>query len=164
MKAPFVSRSVKLTLAAIEKGVYPIWNRKLEKFQIFWKDPQSRVTRYLLTVENEDGSFRPLDSRALLWVSQNIGWDILHQYPTPAQSYRRMKDLKAEKYRQDKNKMEDKRIYSKKHYRRDLKAALRNAQGGIFGPGPQLRKKKIFSIPSWAKSHMNKKQGEIVLA
>lgn len=146
----------------IKPGLFPVWNEMLERYQIFWKDPVSRITRYLMTIEGSNGEFRPIDTRALIYLSQNIAWDMLHEYPEPMETYKALKSEKSARKQIARNKAEDKRKYSIKHDRREWKAALENAKSGIFNDPVKPVEKKIVSYPGWAKKYQNSKETIVI--
>jgi hypothetical protein len=142
MKAP---KSFIRDLELIRPGLFPVWNEYLQRFQIFWRDRRTGLTRVIMTVENEDGTFRPLDIRTIIWLSQNVAWDLLDKYPSPQDMYSYLKEAKIKRKLSQEKLREDYRKWINKELRTLWRAAIENARRNIYWL-PEKKDKKIYII------------------
>jgi len=138
-------------LKKIDKGLSVVFNSLLERFMILWKDPVTKEKRIVITIEEDDGAFRPCDTRALLYCSQVVDWEALHKYPNPIDwyaDYVTRKKRAQEKHRADRN---AERLYWNKHHRGLWKSAFENARSGRMGFVKPEDKRIQVQVPRWAE-------------
>lgn len=139
-------------LQKIDPGLFVVWNQMFERFQILWRDERTNITRIVMLIEEDDGSFRPCDARALIYCSRVVDWDALHKYPDPFKwytDYVASKKQAIDKWKADRK---DTIKYWNKHHRKEWKAALENAQRGVFGVQKEVKKTISVQVPRWALS------------
>lgn len=142
MEQPSVSKSFLEVLKSIRDDIHLVWNDMLERFQILHIDKRTGNKRILSTIEEEDGSFRHPDMRALLEV-ENIDFNMIDAYPDPERLVGELikeHDLKKIKKRQY---AEEYRKWWNKDMKTFWRRAIENAQRGIFAL-PEEREKKII--------------------
>lgn len=135
-----------------------VWNQLFERYQVLFQDPflkQQNKVKIVYTVEDEEGNFRPLDRRVILWLSVNVCWDLMAQYPEPQDMYHYLKGKKMAAQKKTKKDREEVRKYWNRHHRKEWRAAYENARRGVFGK-PEEKKEKIqVQVPKrFAKGHI----------
>lgn len=121
---------------------FPVWNFKEGRWYIFWRRGQEEA-RIVLCVENEDGTYRPLDIRTILWISSNVAWDLLYMYPKANDMYQYLKNKKDVTKKKTGEHREDYRKWWNKDHRTEWKKAYENLRSGIYW-APEPDKKKII--------------------
>lgn len=140
---PKAPTSIINALNLVHEGLFAVWNSTLERFQIFYQDKRNGLTRIIMTVEEEDGSYRPLDMRTVNYLTTHVAWDTLDKFPSPQDLWAHLnskeetKKLKREAYR-----TEYRKWWNREH-RKEWRAALENAKRGIFS-SPEERERKII--------------------
>lgn len=143
MKVP---KSFQRDLKLINPHLNVIWNSLLERFQIIWMDLSISKPRIVLTVENDDGSFRPCDFRSLIVCSQQVSWDTLYKYPTAEEMSRYFLDKFAKEKQKKEEYRNDYRKWWNKEHRKEWKMALENARKGIFNSRQPEPERKIIVV------------------
>jgi hypothetical protein len=131
-------------LREIHEGLVPVWNRELERFHIFYHDRRTGLTRLIYTVENDDGAFRPLDMRTLVWIRENVAWEALEKYPNPKDWFAEYKRKSEDQKSKNATLRDEFRKWQIKENRASWKNAFENFKRGILSK-PQIRERKIFS-------------------
>ena len=138
-----VSKQFIRDLGLIRRGLTPIWNPKLERFQIFYKDDRTGIERILMTVETPDGGYKDPGFDTIIWISQNVDWGTLDKYPNPSQMAQFFMEKRQEQKTKATELRHEYRKWWNKENRKRWKAAMENAQRGILGL-PKEEKRKII--------------------
>ena len=154
MLQPSVPQSFLKELHLVRNDIFPIWNKSTNRFEIWHKDRRTGLIRVVLIVQEENGDYRPLDNRTVLYLAERIAWDLLDKYPTP-------QDMGDYFINRDKSRMEKAQIerveflnkWNKENESR-WKQALELAQRGILSVKDK-KDKKVFSYHNFKK-----KEGE----
>lgn len=139
--APSVPNTIQEELKCYDSALKAIFNCRKERFEIY------RFSRnkwhWVLTVENNDGTFRKLDSRILVQLHR---MDIIERYGSIA-NYERHMDSKQKKWQDDQQKTIDHELrYDIKDNRKCWQAATENFRAGIINSSPEIKEKKAFSF------------------
>lgn len=137
------SREICKSLLVVHDGLIPVWNSMLERFQIMYHDRRSGITRLIMTVEEEDGEFRSLDTRTVNWLRDNVAWDSLDKYPNPKDLYEHMTKLKNKNLEVKRTYRKEFRKWWNKEHREEWKQAYENFKRGILYIPPK-KDKKIY--------------------
>lgn len=143
MLEPQVPKSFLEELKKVNPGLFPIWNSAIERFQIFFNDKRNGLTRVIMTVQNDDDSFRPCDMRTILFLANNVDWQLIGLYPEPKD----MGEFFLKKWDRKKQKADDDRKdYLNWFVNNNMtawKAAIENMKRGITSL-PEERERKII--------------------
>lgn len=129
-------------IPGVNRGLFVVWNSGLERFQVFHKDPRVGITRIVLTVENDDGSYRPLDNRTIEYLKM-VDWDMIGKFPEPKQigeEFDRQRRIKKEKW--DINRKQFLKDWNRSH-RKLWREAINNWKRGIIKTPQEFREKLI---------------------
>lgn len=144
MDQPSVQKSFLKELHLVRNDIFPIWNKSTEKFEIWHKDRRTGLLRVVMIVENEDGTYRPLDNRTVLYLSQSVAWNLMDKYPTPhdmAEYFLERDKNRVDKARRDRVDFLNKWINDNKSR---WEKAYELAKSGIMSL-PDEKEKKVFS-------------------
>lgn len=127
--APSLSRSFDEQMKAIDHRLHAAFNCDAERWQIFRYTERGNET-WIMTVKNDDDSFRPLDGRT---IKKLRDMDIIARWGSVA-NYERHLDEKMGKYKSDMQKESD---HEMKCNIKDNKVlwqrAIENARSGNIG-------------------------------
>lgn len=140
--APSISDSFKKRLNRFDSNLKTVFNCETERFEIHrWSGGR---WHWVIAVENEDETFRPLDGRIFKKLYE---MDIIARFGSIA-NYTKHLDDKQKKWQDGEKKKMDYEM------REDIKAdkslwqkAAENAKSGLINPPPEERVKKIISYP-----------------
>ncbi len=137
-------------LRLISPYLKAVWNSLLDRYQILYQDERLRqlgTVKIICTVEDDEGNFRPLDRRLIIWLSTNVCWDLLHQYPEPQDMYHHMKEKQMRAKKKTKENRTDYRKWWNKDHRTEWRAAFENARRGIMGRPEEIKKTIHVQVP-----------------
>lgn len=117
-----------------------VWDRVMELWCIYYTAPDNAHVK-LLEIKNEDGSFRPLDSRTLELINL---CDWTKRTGSAAENARKSLERRKEAVEKQKLKQREEIEYKAKQLRSKLDKAFDNADRGIFYDW-QIRQPKIIS-------------------
>ena len=137
-------------LRVINPYLKPVWNRLLERYQILYQDARLKqlgTVKIIYTVEDSEGKPMPLDRRTIIWLSSNVCWDLLNQYPEPSDLYHYLKEKRMKaKAKVTENRLDYRKWWNKDH-RTEWRAARENALRGVFGKPEEIKKKISVQVP-----------------
>lgn len=138
--APSVPEGFRRKLKFIDERLDVAFNCQTERWEI------RRLSRgnwhWVLNVENEDESYRPLDNRTLKKLQE---MDIIAKYGSVA-NYERYLDEKLKRWQEAEQKTIDhERKWDLKDDRRLWQEAAENLRSGIINDPPKEKEKKIIS-------------------
>lgn len=143
MEKPTPDKSILKKIKNYDVDLFVEWDVGRERWALKRKDLNGTI-HHIFFVQNDDGSFRPLDERVMhhlyecdIWKHFKNGADF-HKF---IQSKNKAVELNHKTIRQDYL-----RWWNKEH-RKEWKAAIENAQRGILWM-PEERERKIYSLPS----------------
>ncbi len=150
MIAPAVEKSFDEALKRINPGLYLIWNKTMERFQVFYRDHRNGLVRIICTVEDDDGESIPCDNRTLNFLRDVVAWDTLGKFPEPKEMVETLRKKSQEKLKKEKMNREDFMKWWNKEHRTMWKAAFENMKRGIVWL-PEEKKTKIYSTARTSK-------------
>jgi len=140
---PEIPKGFLKDLRLVRTDIFPIWNKTTERFEIWHKDRRTALNRVVMVVENDDGSYRPLDYRTILFLSNNVAWSLMDRYPRPKEMADWYFGKKHDEYQKQVRKRKD---YLKRKIKDEEKLwaeAIDLARKGIFDL-PDKKEKKVF--------------------
>lgn len=109
-----------------------------------YRDARTQKIKVVCTVENKDGTYRDCDMRTIIFLANNVAWDLIDQYPDTSDLYHYLKKNKETKKLKDQINHRDKIKQWNKDHRKEWKSAIENAQRGIFHAPERPRERKII--------------------
>ena len=143
--APSISKNFQKRLKAVDTNLKAVFNCRTERFEIFrWAKGR---WHWILAVENENESFRPLDNRIFKKLKE---MDIIANWGSVA-NYERHLDDKLNKWRDNQDKEMNYQLRCDlKDDRKLWQRAAENFRSGIVNDPPEERVKKVISYPKGA--------------
>lgn len=139
--APAVPQAFKRRLTRFDPKLMAGFNCITERWEIYRKD-RSGNYQWVIAVENDDESYRPLDDRIF---KRLYHMDIIARYGSVA-NYEKHMDEKQKKWRAEQDKKDDHELREEFKEDRFLwQRAAENAQSGLVNPPPEEKSKKVFS-------------------
>lgn len=140
--APSVPNRFKRRLKAFDKYLEVVFNCQTERWELY-RISKGKI-HWVMAIENEDTSYRPLDERVFKQLYVN---DILNRFGSIA-NYERHMDEKQKKWQQDRQKEMDYELSCDiKNDRKLWQRAAENVRSGIINTPPEEKGKKVFSYP-----------------
>lgn len=143
MEKPRPDKKILKKIKNYDDALFVDWDINRERFAIKRRDLQGAV-HHIFFVQNEDGSFRPLDERTMHQLYECDTWKHFKdgsEFYKFFNAHNKNVELKHNTLRQEYMK------WWNKEHKTEWKKALENAQRGILHI-PTEEERKIYSIPS----------------
>jgi hypothetical protein len=143
MEKPTPNKTIIEKLKLYDDALFADFDIDRERWAIKRRDLTGAV-HHIFFVQNEDGSYRPLDERVMIQLYE---CDVWKHFKDGSEFYKFFHEHnKAVELKHNTIKEEYRRWWNKEH-RTEWKKALENAQRGILHI-PSEQETKIYSIPS----------------
>ena len=138
--APNVPKEFQDRLIDFDPCLQAVFNCQTERFEIY-RHSKGKV-HWIINVENDDGSFRPLDERIF---NKLYEMDIIARYGSVA-NYEKYMDEKQRKWQKERQKEADHELRCDiKDDRKLWQRAAENFRSGIINSPPEEKERKIIS-------------------
>ena len=139
-----VPKRYKEEVKAINRGIYIVWDKKINRWRVKHEDDRTGLVRDILIAENPNTQeYQDLDMSVIRMLKDQVMWNLVEKFKDPKDIYAEI--VKERNYRKWKAEMDhrDYRMQWNKDHKTEWKAAVENLKRGITYI-PEETKRKII--------------------